>query len=253
MNYPSKWNEPKTELNENAEEVFFDADSESFLQEALGVNRFFILNELTAEVEIGITEDMDPEEAFIYCDANGVPEQIFTLLTEEGTYVYSTVIDSIANTDYSYTDFYIYPSFDEWEAAGIMVYADEENLEDFVRMVKDEEDIELTWSYADDAPEAESAEEEGETEEIASELTYNVYVVDDAGNPVEGVIVNFCTDEQCVPMTTDAEGHIAYTGAPYAYHLQMLKAPEGYTVDKTAEYYTDTEGSDVTLTVTADN
>lgn len=64
--------------------------------------------------------------------------------------------------------------------------------------------------------------------------TYTVYAYDSEGNMVEGVVVNFCSDTSCTPVTTDAEGAATFTGAPGRYHVQIVKMPEGMS-----PYYAD--------------
>ena len=62
-------------------------------------------------------------------------------------------------------------------------------------------------------------------------VAYNVYVCDQDSNPIPGVYVNFCTDTTCEPRVTDEDGAICFAGKPQSYHLQILKAPEGYSFD----------------------
>lgn len=59
---------------------------------------------------------------------------------------------------------------------------------------------------------------------------YGVYCYDQSGNDVPGVTVAFCTDTQCVPLESDEQGMIFFYGEPDDYHLQLLKAPEGYAL-----------------------
>ena len=67
---------------------------------------------------------------------------------------------------------------------------------------------------------------------------YILHVVDQYGDPVQGVYVNFCTDTACTIAQSDAAGTIRFDGAPDVYHVQLLKAPEGYRFDKGFEMYT---------------
>ncbi|MBR1821180.1 MAG: TlpA family protein disulfide reductase [Clostridia bacterium] len=60
---------------------------------------------------------------------------------------------------------------------------------------------------------------------------YCAYVLDQNGDPVPGVWLNFCTDTFCQPCVSDENGFIAFASAPDAYHVQILKAPEGYSFD----------------------
>lgn len=68
-------------------------------------------------------------------------------------------------------------------------------------------------------------------EEIPPADAYILYVVDQFGAPVPGVMVNFCTDTACTMMRSDANGTIVFGGETDAYHVQLLKAPAGYGFD----------------------
>ena len=70
---------------------------------------------------------------------------------------------------------------------------------------------------------------------------YVIHVLDQNGDPVPEVIVNFCTDTACVPCESDETGTITYDGALNAYHVQIVDCPEGYTCDESFEMYTPKE------------
>ncbi len=71
--------------------------------------------------------------------------------------------------------------------------------------------------------------------------TYTVYAYDVNDEMVPGVVINFCSDTSCTPVTTDADGAATFIGAPGRYHVQVVKAPEGrslyYAGD--ADFYTE--------------
>ena len=67
---------------------------------------------------------------------------------------------------------------------------------------------------------------------------YVVRVVDQYGDPVPGVFVNFCTDTTCTVARGDDTGAIVFEGEPQVYHVQMLKAPQGYSFDAGFDFYT---------------
>ena len=90
----------------------------------------------------------------------------------------------------------------------------------------------ITWEYAEPGT--------VETAEAAAPLTaYILHVIDQNGDPVPGMMVNFCTDTACVMVRADENGTIVFDGAPDVYHVQMLKAPGGYSFDADFEMYTD--------------
>lgn len=80
-------------------------------------------------------------------------------------------------------------------------------------------------------------------------VVYTVTVVDEAGNPVEGVVVQLCLD-LCTPSATDAAGVATYRmDAEADYKVSFPFAPEGYLVE---EAYHFAEGShDLTITLQA--
>jgi peroxiredoxin len=67
---------------------------------------------------------------------------------------------------------------------------------------------------------------------------YIIHVLDQNGDPVPEVVVNFCTDTACTPCEADEDGTIAYTGKPDVYHIQIIDYPEGYSCDESFEMYT---------------
>ena len=76
--------------------------------------------------------------------------------------------------------------------------------------------------------------------------TCRVIVSDEAGNPVAGAMVQFCSDLSCMMRKTDTEGTTAFTAGegPYTVHIQ--KAPEGYE-ENTEEYAVPDDRADVRI------
>ena len=62
---------------------------------------------------------------------------------------------------------------------------------------------------------------------------YQIQVVDEAGIPVEGVMVQFCTDSQCMMGKTDTDGIAAFDEPAGTYTIHLLKVPAGYAKDST--------------------
>ena len=97
------------------------------------------------------------------------------------------------------------------------------------------------------AGEAAGAEPAADTAE-ETKNTCRVIVSDDAGNPVAGAAVQFCSDITCMMGKTDADGTASFAAekGPYTVHVQ--KAPEGY--EPCAEEFAVPEDlSDVTITL----
>ena len=98
-----------------------------------------------------------------------------------------------------------------------------EELADYLRTME----YEVSWEFVEDTP-------ADKTEQKA----YVLRVEDQDGNPVPGVAVNFCTDAACTMQQSDENGVITFEGEKANYHVQILKAPEGYSFDKNFELYT---------------
>ena len=78
---------------------------------------------------------------------------------------------------------------------------------------------------------------------------YRVIVTDKNGSPVQGVAIQFCSDETCTMQKTDADGAAIFNmpeGTSYTVHI--LKVPKGYAPD-TAEYPVPAAYGDIPLTL----
>lgn len=110
---------------------------------------------------------------------------------------------------------------------------------------------------ATEAPETEApvveTEAPVETEAVVPEgmAVYKVKVVDEAGNPVAGAMVQICKDS-CVPGATDAEGVATFTVAEDDYKASMLTMPAGYEyAEETDAYYFEDGAYEVTIVLKA--
>ena len=188
---------------------------------------FYILNGNTAHVIAEITasdstsdvifynsdagftplkEMLDPERGVLAADVS-VPEKGYVAVALMN---YSMVINGEEDPDM--IQFYICRSAGE--------------LESYVGALKASGLANVTVEYETDADAESSAD------------AYIIHVIDQNGDPVPEVIVNFCTDTACVPCESDESGTIVYNGTPYAYHVQVIDYPEGYSCDESFEMYT---------------
>jgi len=188
---------------------------------------FYILNGNTAHVIAEITasdstsdvifynsdagftplkEMLDPERGVLAADVN-VPEKGYVAIALMN---YGIVINGEEDPDMIL--FYIGCNAGE--------------LESYVDTLKAAGYANVTVEYETDA-DAESSVD-----------AYIIHVLDQNGDPVPEVVVNFCTDTACVPCESDESGTIVYNGTPYAYHVQVIDYPEGYSCDESFEMYT---------------
>lgn len=77
---------------------------------------------------------------------------------------------------------------------------------------------------------------------------YQVKVVDPRGEPVPDVMVQFCSETECVLEKTDAEGVAVFDMPAGEYTIHLLKVPDGYAEDDT-EYPAPAAPETVTLTL----
>ena len=153
-----------------------------------------------------LKEMLDPERGVLSADVS-VPEKghVSVCLID-----YSKVINGEVDPDL--VQFYI------GRSAG--------DVESYIDTLKAAGHENVTVEYGTDADAESSAD------------AYIIHVVDQNGDPVPEVYVNFCTDEACVPCESDEDGTIVYTGKPAVYHVQVIDYPEGYSCDESFEMYT---------------
>ncbi|MBQ2072276.1 MAG: redoxin domain-containing protein, partial [Oscillospiraceae bacterium] len=100
---------------------------------------------------------------------------------------------------------------------------------------------------------APAAEEKPQPEAAAKEAAgpYQVLVTDEAGDPVPGVTVQFCSDSSCVLGKTGDDGIAAFDSAAGSYTIHIQKVPQGFARDKT-EYTAPEEPGLVTIVLKAE-
>ena len=80
---------------------------------------------------------------------------------------------------------------------------------------------------------------------------YRVIVSDESGAGVQGVMVQFCSDQMCMMGETDASGIAVFENQPEgAYTVHVYSVPEGYAEDET-EYTAPEKYGDVNIILKA--
>lgn len=71
--------------------------------------------------------------------------------------------------------------------------------------------------------------------------TYTVYAYgDEEYEDVVGVVINFCSDTACTPVTTTEDmGKAVFRGTPGKYHIQVVSVPEGWKLAQDEDLYTE--------------
>ena len=94
--------------------------------------------------------------------------------------------------------------------------------------------------------------EETEAPVDDGKVTYTVTVVDEEGNPLSGVMVQWCLDT-CFPGVTDASGVATYTDVEADYHVTVSIMPAGYTYStEEQEFYYEAGSTEMTITLKAE-
>ncbi|MBQ9458994.1 MAG: hypothetical protein IJU66_03590 [Oscillospiraceae bacterium] len=82
---------------------------------------------------------------------------------------------------------------------------------------------------------AQNTAQDAAQDTVQTPACYRILVTDEAGNPVEGVSVQFCSDTLCKLAPTGADGTASFDDPEGDYTVHILKAPDGYEKDG-AEY-----------------
>lgn len=245
-------------VNEPASEIVFEyaSDESKELIESYFGDMFYIANGDTASVNVAIGADVNPEFAVAYNNCDGMNISLSDAEIDGDVYVVSGAVSAMDLDGYSYNEIYVYDNFYDENSSYTCVtfFQDEQNVNAFVASLLNEDDTAMitSWQYADgtlpSTDEIAELPDDGSVEMAYAE--YTLLFVDEDGNPVEGVIANVCDDTSCEPMTSDAEGRVEFIKTPFAYHIQVIKVPDGYTFDTSAEYYTEEAGGEMTFQLT---
>lgn len=104
----------------------------------------------------------------------------------------------------------------------------------------------------DQTEEATEQQTEAETQEQNANPVYTVKIVDEAGNPVVGAMVQICQGETCMPgPLSGADGTVTFQVAEADYKVSFLGGvPAGYeyTTEETEFYF---ENFEVTIVLKA--
>lgn len=207
--------------NESARELFFINEEQPDIH-----LKAYIVNDDTAHVRLQSRAIDNPYYMMCYHSNEMYLHSFASLLDEKSaSYLFDAPIPE-ENEDPFFAGLYVTDFSDDDPAEAISVY-----------LIRSEDALDkLCQSLAGDGWKL----SEENVEELAKEepLAYVLHVFDQYGNPVPDMIVNFCTDQACAQTQSDENGIISFDGAEDNYHIQLLKAPEGYSFDPDFEFYT---------------
>ncbi|MCR5566323.1 MAG: TlpA family protein disulfide reductase [Clostridiales bacterium] len=190
----------------------------------------YIIPKDSVRLRIEIAPDDDAASMVITNMFYGETKPVASLLDpDRGVYVYDVEMpDPDDPIHYLSIALYDGVASEDNRQTAIYLYINEETVKETVEEANAEGPGKYTWEYAADT---------GENAENTPEA-YIMHVVDQDGSPVEGVAVNFCSDTACTLRESDEDGLITFNGAPDAYHVTIVDAPDGYGYDEDYEMYT---------------
>lgn len=202
----------------------------------------YVVNGDTARLRFEFTAADDAADMMYYDDAKIARVDLPDILdAKRGAFTYDQVMENQEGTPYLYGLYYNVGGDGDPDLMEFFLVQQEENLEELADYLRSM-DYEVTWEFAEETPAEQPAQQ-----------AYVIHVLDQDGNPVPGTAVNFCTDAACTMAQSDENGVITFDGAPENYHVQILKAPEGYSFDKDFELYTGREYSEWVLHIGNDS
>ncbi len=210
-------------ISEGAQEIIIE-DETGLLNYYFDNFRYYFLPYGNAVISAQMAADIDPETALGYTDFDESIMPALYAMDGEG-YTFWTAIDAAQTTGYSYTMFMLYPDVYTYPVDGVIIFADEDNFEEFLASIFGE-DV-PAWRYAGE----EAEEAPGAATLVNGMASYTLKFTDQHGNPVPGVLAQVCNDEVCMVYTSDENGVCSFEMEPFAYEIHLLRLPEGYEGD----------------------
>ena len=245
--YPYAGETTLTLTTSGAREVVIN-DPTGTLEGSFGDVKWYIVPGNTASFSATLAEGLDAESVSFLSGFDGDSPSLSDCVAGDHYEFTTNGIDSYEATGTGYCYVELTPSWCD----GVYFFHDEANLNAFLtrNFTEDSGVLAVTWKYADgSAPESTAVSEGVDALEEGNSLYYLAFV-DQNGNPVEGVMANICDDSACTPMQSDANGIVAFSYPSFAYHIQVIKIPDGYEYDLSTETYISEDGGVTEFIVT---
>ena len=205
--------------NADAKPVIFNIDNGAQTLEA------YVIPGETAHLRVDAAAADNPADLIFDDGFQNHYYELLTLLNQErGAFAYDvTMPGADAAEPFSYVGL-ANPVTGQFLSV-VYLIAGEDHVENLAAAIRGE-GHEVTWEFGQPVQEASSAAQ-----------AYVLLVTDQYGNPVPGLMANFCTDTLCTMTVADENGVIRYEGAQGTYHVQLIMAPAGYSFDPAFEMY----------------
>jgi len=195
----------------------------------------------TGRFRVRVNADADPELAMILSSYDNSAAPVAHLEQDADGYYVTSGLNSRASTGYSFTLVYLTLDRQTTDAV-VMMFRDAGDIDAFCAQGAVDSSgmlIEgVTWEYADEA-----------AAETSAEVEHILLFTDAEGNPLAGVTANLCDETTCSVVVSDESGRAVFTGAPKAYDVHVLRAPEGFAADPSAAFLTSPQGGETVIVV----
>ena len=211
--------------NENTRKIVIRYDNDDYIPEYA-----FIVPDDIAHLRFELTPDDPPGEMVysVYTDTDRSWHALPSLLDpEKNAYVYDQPMNLLCDGHPVVQCLLQGRTLDNEKFISFFLFPSEESVDEYLDLYRKELPFSIYWEYVDDEEPAAPQPE-----------TYILHLIDQYGDPVPNVKVNFCTDAACTMLISDESGLIAFSSPVENYHIQLLKAPEGYSFDPDFELYT---------------
>ncbi|MCF0136177.1 MAG: TlpA family protein disulfide reductase [Lachnospiraceae bacterium] len=222
-------------LTGGVKEIIITADSREVAQVLDGFTLWLVPSpDKTVRYRTLIGEELDAARAATGLDSDGVLHVCSLTEADETGYLCEGPLSCVEEGGYESTYLYLFPNTADMGLGRVMMlFVNEENVNYFVDMYMRDDNGNpfpgIHWEYADGT--------QPSTTDIAASTApgYEIFMIDQDGQPVDGAMVNICTDDACSPVVLEG-GYFSWDSDPCTYVIHVLAVPEGYSFDETAEY-----------------
>ncbi len=235
----------------DAKEIMI-TDLQGAYAQAMGGAPEYVADGDTVRVRVLLGKDLDANSVCLYSDVDGVPIDLTACETDGKGYLVDLPILGVEDGSYSnvYVTFISDYYAEQPQQAMVVVYKNEENVNYWVKQELPQSGINAIWAYKDGSLPTTQEIAQAPTELPEGYGAYSITVVDEAGAPVAGAMVQVCDAETCQVLPTDDNGQLVFQQPAYAYEIHILTLPEGYTIEEGKESAVmPQEGGELTFTV----
>lgn len=236
----------------DAKEIMITDLKGMYAQQMAGTPEY-IANGDTVRVRVLLGKDLDASRATVYTDVDYMPIDLNACETDDKGYLVDLPVLGVEDGYYSNVQVYlVQDALAEMPNMTLAIaYKNEENVNCWVKEELPQYGIgSALWAYKDGSLPSTQEIAQAPTELPEGYGAYSITVVDEAGAPVAGAMVQVCDADTCQVLPTDDNGQLIFQQPAYAYEIHILTLPAGYTIEEGKESAVmPEEGGELTFTV----